>query len=138
MSEDLYGVPSGEIHSRDEVRHRAAARNAEIDGLLAAGVSDDQAAAFVTDAVAAHEADNAAYAASVKAGTAVLKTGRGTPRLEVVESLLGTPMGDENAHAYGLHTGELSIEQIQVMRRNGTSYAEIANRIKGRHNIVPI
>lgn len=124
MDDDLYSVPAHGVHSRDDVRYRAEARQTEIDELLASGASDEDAAAKIREAVAAHDADQAAYNASLQAGTAYIAT----PRLELVEALLGTPEGDEHAWRFGLTAGDLTVEQYTAMRRNGLSWAEIGKR----------
>ncbi|WP_190856065.1 hypothetical protein [Actinomadura sp. RB99] len=132
MSDDLFRVPARGINHRSEIRNRTAARNAEIDALIESGASDEDVAARIRKAVTAQEADNAAFDASLAALTVNLVNGSGAPRMEVVESLLGTPQGDDYAGAYGFDLGDFSRDQLMVMRQNGLSWQQIAARTASR------
>lgn len=86
------------------------------------------------DAEAAIAADRAAESAR-RINERDYRTGAGTPPLDVVQALLGTPTGDEYAASFGLEMGDFSTDQIQAMRRNGLSWQEIAARATGRRKI---
>lgn len=133
-SDDPFKVPARGIHHRSDIESRTAARNAEIGELMASGASEDVVAARIADAVAAHEADKAALDASFAALTANLVTGWGTPRMEVVEGLLGTPQGDESAALFGFGLGDFTTEQIMAMKANGLSWQEINARCVARRH----
>jgi hypothetical protein len=92
-----------------------------------------EAAAESTDPDAISRAERQAEMAR-KLDERNVVSGSGVPPLEIVEAMLGTPMGDESAWYYGLDKGDFSVEQIQTMVRNGLSAKEIAARAAGRRN----